>query len=206
MTINIQTDEVDDRWMISCSTSRDLCLICQEITDDDVVRLSCDCVARFHRTCIRESLGKKTKCPVCLTMLCAFGHGPKGEMCYRSLAGVVLPGYESDGVIEIKYTIPPGIQGPFHPHPGEPYRGTTRTAYLPNNKQGHQVLELLARAFHAGLVFTISPKSKHGEPPAVCWNGIHHKTSMDDGKFGYANDPTYLERVVTELRGKGIYG
>ena len=51
-----------------------------------------------------------------------------------------LPGHEICGTIEITYHIPDGVQSAQHPSPGRPYHGTTRTAYLPYNPEGKEVL------------------------------------------------------------------
>jgi len=56
------------------------------------------------------------------------------------------------------------------------YRGTTRTAYLPDCPEGRQVLQLLRRAFDAGLVFTIGQSNTTGQDNVVIWNDIHHKS------------------------------
>ena len=66
-----------------------------------------------------------------------------------------------------------------HPSPGVRYRGTTRTAYLPDCAEGREVLALLKRAFAAGLVFTIGRSATTGHDNVVVWNDIHHKTKPD---------------------------
>ena len=53
-----------------------------------------------------------------------------------------LPGYHGYNTIEINYTIPSGTQGPEHPNPGQPYSGTSRTAYLPDNHEGREILKV----------------------------------------------------------------
>ena len=40
----------------------------------------------------------------------------------------------------ISYYIPDGIQGLEHPSPGAHFYGTTRSAYLPDNAEGREVL------------------------------------------------------------------
>lgn len=206
--------------MIPCSTSSELCILCQEGLGarDQAVRLACDCTARFHRACIRASLsGANPGCPVCHTALGGEEARPRDPSSPKELPGQMIwhvregaiPGYtddlESPGIIQIKYIIPSGIQGPSHPHPGLPYRGTVRTAYLPNTKRGNMVLMLLKRAFDAGLTFTIGTKAAPGEQHSVCWNGLSHKTSIhDDGKYGYRGDHTYLDRVLSELHVRGL--
>lgn len=55
----------------------------------------------------------------------------------------------------------------------------TRTAYLPDNPEGRQVLTLLRRAFDAGLVFTVGRSNVTGKDNVVIWNDIHHKTKPE---------------------------
>ena len=88
------------------------------------------------------------------------------------------------GTIIIRYYFPPGMQGPEHPHPGQHYEGTTREAYLPDNREGREVFQLLKRAFDARLVFTVGTSNTTGRPNQVVWNDIHHKTSRSGGPYG----------------------
>lgn len=67
------------------------------------------------------------------------------------------------------------IKGPEHPNPGQSYTGTYRTAYLPDNKEGNEVLRLLQIAWERRLTFTIGTSVTSGATNAVVWNGIHHK-------------------------------
>ena len=85
------------------------------------------------------------------------------------------------GTITIQYHFPSGFQGPEHPHPGQYYEGTSRTAYLPDTREGREVLQLLRRAFDARLVFTVGTSSTTGRSNQVIWNDIHHKTSPSGG-------------------------
>jgi len=133
------------------------------------------------------------------------GNQPKGEMrTHRKYDR--LPGYYDCGTIVIQYSFPSGIQGQEHPNPGRRYEGTQRTAYLPDNREGREVLQLLKRAFDARLVFTVGTSVTTGRPNQVTWNDIHHKTSMYGGPqgFGYP-DAGYLRRVKEDLAAKGIY-
>ena len=66
-------------------------------------------------------------------------------------------------------------------HPGRRYRGTCRTAYLPDNDKGRHVLSLLRKAFDAGLIFTIGQSATTGLDDQIIWNGIHHKTNVLGG-------------------------
>jgi len=99
------------------------------------------------------------------------------------LPGFPLEQYGSNEgpTIEITYTIPSGIQGPQNPQPGEPYTGTVRTAYLPNNAEGRYVLLLLQKAFNDQHIFTIGKSTTTGRDNVVTWNDIHHKTNISGG-------------------------
>lgn len=99
-----------------------------------------------------------------------------------------LPGYENihhghnEGpTIEITYSFPSGIQGPLNPNPNQPFGGTTRRAYLPNNKEGKEILNLLRRAFNDQHTFTIGKSTTTGQDNVITWNDIHHKTSIHGG-------------------------
>jgi deltex-like protein len=99
-----------------------------------------------------------------------------------------LPGFESASngptqgpTIEITYIFPSGLQGPLNPNPNQPYTGTTRKAYLPNNREGREILDLLKRAFHDQHIFTIGRSSTTGQDNVVTWNDIHHKTNYSGG-------------------------
>ena len=63
-----------------------------------------------------------------------------------------------------------------HIRPGQPYRSSTRVAYLPNNAEGTEVLKLLQLAFKRRLIFTIGDSVTTGRKNVPVWNGIHHKT------------------------------
>ena len=100
---------------------------------------------------------------------------------------LMLPLYETFvgyGTIVIYYRLPSGLQGPEHPNPGRYYDGTSRTAYLPDNHEGREVLQLLRRAFDARVVFTIGTSTTTGRSNQVIWNDIHHKTSIYGGPYG----------------------
>lgn len=68
-----------------------------------------------------------------------------------------------------------------------PYKGTFRKAYLPNNKEGNEVLQLLKKAFEQKLIFTIGESRTTSETNQVTWNDIHHKTSMIGGPSKYGS-------------------
>src|SRR4051812_30158462 len=90
-------------------------------------------------------------------------------------------GYQGDATIEITYSFPSGMQGPLNPNPNQHYTGTTRKGYLPNNKEGKEILELLRRAFDDQHIFTIGRSATTGQDNVITWNDIHHKTSIYGG-------------------------
>lgn len=111
-----------------------------------------------------------------------------------------LPGFEHDsrGTIRIVYHFPNGIQDvkenekktndirrsfvqESHPNPGTPYYGTTRHAYLPDNNEGRQILDLLQRAFRLRQIFTVGQSRTTGYDNVITWNDIHHKTNLHGG-------------------------
>lgn len=68
-----------------------------------------------------------------------------------------------------------------HPNPGKPYSSTFRKAYLPDNKEGQEILQLLRKAFNQKLIFTVGESRTTGATDVITWNDIHHKTSMVGG-------------------------
>lgn len=74
-----------------------------------------------------------------------------------------------------------------HPNPGRHYSGIKRTAYLPDSKEGNEVLQLLKRAFDQKLIFTVGTSRTTGMENQVTWNDIHHKTSPTGGPERYSN-------------------
>ena len=58
---------------------------------------------------------------------------------------------------------------------------------------------MLVEAFRRRLSFIIGTSLTTGQTNTVVWSGIHHKTSIHGGQFGYP-DMTYLGRVTEELK------
>jgi deltex-like protein len=176
-------------------------------SEDAIVRLQ-HCVGHyFHRDCIRGSLGYSARCPNCLIVYGDLkGTQPEGSMSVSLLphSSAPISGLSCDTIC-ITYSFPSGIQGEEHPNPRHPYTGTSRGAYLPDNREGHKVLALLQKAWDARLIFRVGTSVTTGCENTVVWNGIHHKTSLSGGSscFGYP-DPTYLTRVTEELAAVGI--
>ena len=52
----------------------------------------------------------------------------------------------------------------------------SRKAFLPDNEDGREVLEMLRIAFDRRVTFTIGSSRTTGEEGVITWNDIHHKT------------------------------
>jgi deltex-like protein len=104
----------------------------------------------------------------------------------------------STDFIQIVYEIPNGIQAAFHYNPGDPYKGTTRVAYLPNDDQGRHLLIRLKSAWTSGLIFTVGTSLSTGMRNVVTWSTIQHKTSLQSDPFGYP-DPAYVPKCNASL-------
>ncbi|NWR58105.1 DTX3L ligase, partial [Bucorvus abyssinicus] len=182
---------------------KDECPICMEkISNKEILR---KCNHAFCKSCIDLAMAYKQACPVCNTVYGLMkGDQPEGTMSTRRMSSP-LPGYPNCGTIVITYDMRNGIQTSNHPHPGRPYGATSRTAYLPDNKEGQEILQLLKRAFNQKLIFTVGQSRTTGAQDVITWNDIHHKTCKSGGptNFGYP-DPDYLQRVRSELKAKGI--
>ncbi|XP_032389772.1 putative E3 ubiquitin-protein ligase DTX2 isoform X2 [Etheostoma spectabile] len=178
----------------------------------DTVGKFIKCGHTLHMLCMLAMYNNGTKdgslqCPSCKTIYGEkTGTQPKGKMEIYSIAQS-LPGHPDCGTIQIIYSIPPGLQGPEHPNPGQPYtcRGFPRFCFLPDNDKGRKVLELLKVAWMRRLIFTVGTSSTTGEPDTVVWNGIHHKTEMMSNLSGHGYpDPNYLDNVLSELASQGV--
>ncbi|XP_033019252.1 E3 ubiquitin-protein ligase DTX3L [Lacerta agilis] len=181
----------------------DMCSICRDAIHQKKVLPKCK--HEFCTECIEQALKYKPVCPVCNVAYGKVeGNQPPGTMDIQKYR-TSLPGYDGYGTIVISYNIHGGIQTESHPNPGRPFTGTSRTAYLPDNPEGREILKLLQQAFDQKLIFTVGQSRTTGVTNVVTWNDIHHKTSCSGGasSFGYP-DPDYLKRVREELKAKGI--
>ena len=71
-----------------------------------------------------------------------------------------------------------------HPNQGVRYAGDRKTCYLPDNKVGRKVAQLLRKAFDNRLIFTVGRSVTSGADNTVTWNGISHKTNINGGAEG----------------------
>ena len=158
----------------------------------------------YHIEClnnlIKDKNGGGFKCAMCQKIYGILeGTMPPGTMTAKISKSSRCDGYPHDKTIVIYYHIPSGYQN------GKSFSGTSRTCYLPNNKEGREVLALLKIAFDRKLTFVVGTSVTTGQKNTVVWNGIHHKTSLTGGTnyYGYP-DPTYFNRVKEELASKGV--
>lgn len=150
----------------------------------------------FHDECIKSMMGTKEhiKCPVCNKLYGIMtGDQPKGVFLCRVIKEKCA-GYK-ENTIQLYYDFPDGTN----------YKGTSRNAYIPNTKEGKEILALFKITFDRGLMYIIGNSVTTGEKNVVVWNGVHHKTNLDGGAqyFGYP-DPTYFNRVREEMAAKGV--
>lgn len=182
------------------------CSICQSDKDQSCKRMLSKCGHEFCTACIDKYFEENSPaCPNCKTFYGKpLGNQPFGIMSYI-IVNQYLPGYPGTDTIIIEYDIPDGIQTEKHPNPGKEFKGTHRTAYLPDNEHGQKIHRMLQRAFDQKLIFTIGKSRTTGRENVVTWNDIHHKTRPDGGpeRYGYP-DPEYLDRVEEQLRKAGI--
>ncbi|XP_060898639.1 E3 ubiquitin-protein ligase DTX3L-like isoform X2 [Labrus mixtus] len=197
------TEEPKGEGATAGDTKEENCSICM---DPFKKKKQLKCKHEFCEACLEQS--KKSLgpcCPLCKDVFGKMeGDQPYGKMTWRS-GPTSLSGYSQCGCIIINYWIPGGLQTEKHPNPGKRYEGISREAYLPDNKEGNEVLRLLQKAFDQKLIFTVGMSRTTGKENQVTWNDIHHKTSTSGGPqcFGYP-DPGYLSRVRDELKAKGI--
>jgi len=156
----------------------------------------------YHIECLSQLIKdqKGFKCAMCQKIYGILeGTMPPGSMTARISKSSRCQGYPHDSTIVISYNIPSGYQN------GKYYSGTSRVAYLPNNKDGREVLALLKIAFDRKLTFVVGTSVTTGQKNTTIWNGIHHKTSLSGGtnNYGYP-DATYFNRVREELASKGV--
>ncbi|CAC5388139.1 DTX [Mytilus coruscus] len=165
---------------------KDTCPVCmEEIASSKLKRLS-RCKHVFCTKCLEKCFIQTPTCPVCnLVYGKLTGNQPDGIMIECFQKDLHLPGYRDCGVIKIFYSFLDGKQSQGHPNPGKFYRGTKRTAYIPDNKEGQKVYRLLRQAFHQRLLFTIGSSRTTGKEDVVTWNDVHHKTRIDGGPESY---------------------
>ena len=182
--------------------------------DEEVVRLPCHCEGGavsciFNKGTVEQAFQSgQPACPVCGTKYGLPGPQPTGRMECTLEPNAPCAGHEhtAQGSLVIEYSFHDGIQQPQHPKPGQPYRGTRRTAILPNDDVGHMCLALLVKAFDQGLLFRVGNSSTTGREDVVVW-AIHQKTSQHGGPTNHGwPDPEYIQRLKSECAAAGVVG
>ncbi|KAG7366633.1 WWE domain containing protein [Nitzschia inconspicua] len=202
----------------STELQEDDCAICLDALWDgtntkQIVAIK-TCSHLFHYDCIKEALikGCGGRCPLCSkaidehdcgTAKTSRGKCPSATMKVTNMHGISCGGYEDVDLLQISYNIPSGTQKKYHPAPYLPFSGDSRTAYIPNNMEGRDLLSRIQYAFMHGLCFMVGTSLTTGNQNTVTWASIHHKTSCYGGTYGYP-DPTYFQRANSELNALGV--
>lgn len=153
----------------------------------------------FHADCLQSQLGDKSylKCAVCnFTYGQQTGSMPDGTMTVQHISANCAG--HTGGSLQICYQFAGGMTPA-----GTKYFGDSRTCFLPATDEGIEVLYLLQLAFKRRLTFVVGFSVTRGRDDCIVWNGIHHKTQLGGGAYGYP-DPTYFSRVKEELASKGV--
>lgn len=201
----------DEKKQNSTEDEEDDCALCLDILWNKsgcrVVALT-GCKHKYHYTCIQECLVKAgAKCPLCSKAIPQEqgSQTPKGKCCSGTMTVSTddhthCESYEDVGTITISYQLHGGVQKEYHQNPGHAFSGASRTAYLPDNQEGKDLLERLKYSFLHGLNFMVGTSLTTAQPNVVTWASIHHKTSSYGGfsAFGFP-DTTYFERCNDEM-------
>jgi deltex-like protein len=143
------------------------------------------------------------KCASCRKSLgwLPIGTMPTGTMRVDVLDHLTCTGYEP-GTIILSYKFNEGVQKSFHVYPGQSIFPTHRIAFLPNNKDGRNLLRRLIYAFCRGLTFSVGTSLTTGRSNSITW-AIPHKTSLLPSQFGYP-DPSFFAMANDELDVLGV--
>lgn len=174
--------------------------------EDECISLN-QCKHTYHRDCLKQWFQKgKPTCPYCSRSYAVImGPQPPGQMTVNRHSWS-CDSY-SCGTIEIIWDIFAGVQTEKHQNPGVPFQGDRRAGYLPDNKEGQEILQLFQLAWERKQMFSVGMSVTRGTNNVVVWNGIHAKTNTSGGssRYGYP-DPDYFRRVKEELATKGVEG
>lgn len=174
-----------------------------------VVRLPCHtdaCSCTFNVSTVQSAFRSSNRCPTCGTLYGMPGPQPTGTMRVELDPAADCDGHPGVGSLILTYDFWSGTQQPQHPEPGQPYRGTNRTCYLPNDATGHRCLRLLRAAFLQGELFRVGKSATTGRDNTVVW-AIHQKTSPHGGptRHGWPDDD-YAQRLQSECAAANVQG
>ena len=179
------------------------CAICLENFSDEYVQIK-QCHHCFHYDCIRRFLQDKAMCPLCRKNI-----GPPQGLCPSGTMEIepidrLCPGFGPlTKAIIVKYKMPSGAQSIYHENPGLSYQASTRTTYLPANREGIQLLDRLKFAWSHGLTFSVGTSLTTRQTNCIVWSSIHHKTSLDGGPHGFP-DSAFIKNCNDELTALGV--
>jgi len=184
------------------------CKICLEqlCVGEKIVSLK-KCQHTFHLGCIKSALIMGPKCPICRNPVKEpQGKSPSGKLIIKRLS-IKCGGFEHQchGSIMLGYELKGDVQKEYHPNPGVEYAGTTRTGYLPDNKDGNDLLKRLKYAWKRGLSFTIGTSLTTGRTNSITWSSIHHKSRPSGGIQAHGfPDESYFLNCNKELDSLGV--
>lgn len=132
------------------------------------------------------------------------GTMPSGTMRVDAVPEVTCSGH-APGTLLVTYRLEGGIQKDYHDSPGTPFGPIYREAFLPNDRQGRDLLKRLTFAFYRGLTFVVhSTIRDDGEHMgSIRWGAILHKSSLSPGTNGYP-DPSYFVAANATLDSLGV--
>jgi deltex-like protein len=184
-------------------SSTDECPICLATLSQSVVSLNY-CGHKFHRECLLQSArAGQRSCAYCRKLFQEpQGLCPSGTLTVSYSSSQTCSGFPA-GVITLDYNIPNGVQQSYHPSPGVAFSGAKRQAFLPDNREGRELLKRLKYAFTRGLTFTVGTSLSSGASNTVTWASIHHKTALSGGTHGFP-DNSYFDNCHHELDNLGV--
>ena len=180
------------------------CRLCEMHASFPWALVSSNVPSVFHSSCIARSFISSSNCPVCrVTVGEPQGKSPSGTMTV-SIVPTPCAGHSCDTIM-ITYSIRPGVQMPYHDNPDRRHSGKSAAAYLPNCREGSDLLRRLKYAFLRGLTFTVGTSMTTGARDQCTWASVHHKTALQGGArmHGYP-DPQYLANANGELDALGV--
>jgi len=183
------------------ATSDNCCICLDPLHNEDAVSLK-TCPHKFHSACLQQAListaeqSRVLRCPICRAMVGEpRGQMPSATMTIQRCSETRCGGHAHSGSIVIEYRILQAVQQSYHPSPGQAISYTSATAYLPETKEGRELLKRLKYAFCHGLTFNVGRSG--GQQPAPVYFAITHKQSPTGG-YGFP-DPTFFTRCNQQL-------